>query len=185
MSPSMQDVREISRDCQTPDLALNFAGTRQLTHGGNGELPRVELLGQPVDLSPGRAEDDGLGDGDGLVEVTQGVQLPVLLLDGNVELPDTFQGQLFLLDQDPDGVPHELLGDLEHVVGHGGREEDDLGLGGEELEDVVHVLGETLGEHLVGLVEGKDLDVVGLQESSVDHCRRQSNAISIRILLPI
>lgn len=53
-------------------------------HGGNGELPGVELLGQPVDLSSGRAKDDGLGDGDGLVQVTQGVELPVLLLNGNV-----------------------------------------------------------------------------------------------------
>ncbi len=158
-------------------------------HGGHGELTGVELLGEPVDLAAGGAEDDGLGNGDSLVEVTEGVELPLFLLDGDVceeagarqrkskagghlpltELPDTLEGQLLLLDQNPDGVPHELLGDLENVVGHGGREEDDLGLGWQELEDVVHVLGETLGKHLIGLVEGEDLDVVSLEESTVDH----------------
>lgn len=138
-------------------------------HGGDGEVSLVELLSEPVDLSSGRAEDDGLGNGDGLVEITKGVEFPLLLLDGDVELSDTFQGQLLLLDQDSDGITHELLGDLENIVGHGGGEKDNLGVSGEELEDVVHVLGETLGKHLIGLVEGEDLDAVGLEESSVDH----------------
>ena len=53
-------------------------------HGRNGELSLVELLGEPVDLSSGGAEDDGLGDGDGLVKIAKGVELPVLLLDGDV-----------------------------------------------------------------------------------------------------
>jgi len=53
-------------------------------HSRDGEFPLVELLSEPVDLAAGRAEDDGLSDGDGLVEVAQGVELPLLLLDGNV-----------------------------------------------------------------------------------------------------
>lgn len=63
------------------DLSLTLVHVT--VHGGDGELSLVELLGEPVDLSPGRAEDDGLGDGDSLVQVTQGVELPVLLLDGD------------------------------------------------------------------------------------------------------
>lgn len=85
------------------------------------------------------------------------------------ELSDTFQGQLLLLHQDSDRVTHELLGDLEHIGGHGGGQQDNLGLSGQKLEDVVHRLGETLAQHLVGLVKGKDLHAVGLQEVSVDH----------------
>lgn len=112
-------------------------------HGGDGEVTLGELLGEGVDLPAGVAEDDGLGDGDGLVEIAEGVELPVLLLDGDVELLDTFEGKLVLLDEDADGVAHELLGDLEDVGGHGGGEKDDLGGLGEELEDVVDLLGET------------------------------------------
>jgi hypothetical protein len=112
-------------------------------HGGDGEVTSSELVGEPVDLSAGVAEDDGLGDGHGLVEIGQGVELPLLLLDGNVELLDTLKGKLLLLDQDTDGVAHELGGDLEDVLRHGGGQEGNLGGLGEQLEDVVNLLGET------------------------------------------
>lgn len=59
---------------------------------------------------------------------------PHLSLHVDVELADTLQGQLLLLDQDPDGVPHELLGHLEHVGRHRGGQQNHLtgksGLGG-------------------------------------------------------
>ena len=64
------------------DLSLSLVHVS--VHGGNGELSLVEFGGKPVDLSSGRAEDDGLGDGDGLVQVAKSVEFPVLLLDGNV-----------------------------------------------------------------------------------------------------
>jgi hypothetical protein len=138
-------------------------------HGRDGEVTGSELVGEPVDLPTGVAEDDGLGDGDGLVQVGQGVELPVLLLDSNVELLDTFEGKLVLLDEDTDGVAHELGGDLEDVLGHGGGQEDDLGGLREQLEDVVDLLGETARQHLVGLVEDEHLHVVGLQDATLDH----------------
>jgi hypothetical protein len=138
-------------------------------HGGDGEVTGSELVGEPVDLPAGVAEDDSLGDGDGLVQVGEGVELPVLLLNGNVELLDTFEGQLVLLDQDADGVAHELGGDLEDVLGHGSGQENDLGRLGQKLEDVVDLLGETARQHLVGLVENEHLHVVGLQDATLDH----------------
>lgn len=112
-------------------------------HGRDGEITGSELVGKPVDLAAGVAEDDGLGDGDSLIQIGEGIELPLLLLDGDVELLDTFKGKLVLLDQDADGVAHELGGDLKDVLGHGGREKDDLGALGKELEDVVDLLGET------------------------------------------
>ena len=138
-------------------------------HGRDSEVTGSELVGEPVDLPAGVAEDDSLGDGDGLVQVGQSVKLPVLLLDGNVELLNTFEGKLVLLDKDTDGVAHELSGDLEDVLGHGGGEKDDLGGLGEQLEDVVDLLGETARQHLVGLVEDEHLHVVGLQDTTLDH----------------
>lgn len=159
-------------------------------HGGDGEVTLGELLSKPVNLSAGVAENDSLGDGDGFVQVGKSVELPILLLNSNVKLLDTFEGQLGLLDQDADGVAHELGGDLQNVLRHGGREKDDLGGLGKELEDVVDLLGETTLEtkisvlpeklsrrpkefthrqHLIGLVEDKELDRVGLQSATLDH----------------
>lgn len=112
-------------------------------HGGDGEITGGELVGKPVDLSAGVAEDDGLSNGDGLVEIGEGIELPLLLLNGNVELLDTLEGKLILLDENTDGLAHELGGDLEDVLGHGSREKNDLGALGKELEDVVDLLGET------------------------------------------
>jgi hypothetical protein len=138
-------------------------------HGGDSEVTGSELVGEPVDLPAGVAEDDGLGDGDRLVQVGEGVELPVLLLNGNVELLNTFKGKLVLLDQDTDGVAHELGGDLEDVLGHGGGQENDLGALGQKLEDVVDLLGETARQHLVSLVEDEHLHVVGLQDTTLNH----------------
>ena len=47
-------------------------------HDGTREVPLVHLGGEPVDFPPRVAEDDGLGDGERLVQITQGVQLPLL-----------------------------------------------------------------------------------------------------------
>lgn len=118
-------------------------------HGRDGEVAGSELVGEPVDLSAGVAEDDSLGDGDCLVQVGQGVELPLLLLDGNVELLDTLKGKLVLLHQDTDGVAHELGGDLEDVLGHGGGQQNNLGGLGQQLEDVVDLLGETTLEKAI------------------------------------
>jgi hypothetical protein len=112
-------------------------------HGGNGEITGSELVGKPVDLPSCVAEDNGLGNGDGLVKIGKGVQFPIFLLDGNVELLDTLEGKLGLLDQDTDWVAHELCSDLEDILWHGGGKENNLGGLREQLEDIVDLLGET------------------------------------------
>ena len=138
-------------------------------HGGDGEITGGELVGEPVNLSAGVAEDDGLGDGDGLVEIGEGVELPLLLLNSNVELLDTLKGKLGLLDQDADWVAHELGGDLKDVLWHGSGQENDLGALWKKLEDVVDLLGETAGQHLIGLIKNEHLHGVGLEEAALDH----------------
>jgi hypothetical protein len=95
----------------------------------------MHLLCQPVDLSPCVTENDSLGNRHRLVQVAQCVQLPILLLYSDVELLDTFKRQLISLDEDTHGVPHKLFGNLEHIRRHGSREEDDLNILGEELEN--------------------------------------------------
>lgn len=150
-------------------------------HGRDSEITGSELVGEPVDLSAGVAEDDGLGDGDSLVQVGEGVELPLLLLNGDVELLNTLQGKLILLDQDTDGVAHELGGDLKNVLGHGSRQKDDLGGLGKELEDVVDLLGETtLEEKAVstGISGGNRGGGIFLQKAS--HRPRRGRTSSCR-----
>ena len=89
-------------------------------HGRDGELARVHLLGEPVHRSAGVDEDDGLGDGQCLVEIGGRVELRLLALDRDVVLLDAIEAQLPLFDKDPDGVAHEPLGNLEDVKRHCG-----------------------------------------------------------------
>lgn len=145
-----QDTRRAGSELLHDQITLTLVHVT--VHGRDGEVTGSELVGEPVDLSAGVAEDDGLSDGDSLIQIGEGVELPLLLLDGNVELLNTLQGKLVLLDQDTDGVAHELGGDLKNVLGHGSGQEDDLSGLGEELEDVVNLLGETALENKVSAI---------------------------------
>lgn len=162
-----QDTRRTRAELLHDHVTLSLVHVS--VHGRDSEVTGSELVGKPVDLSTGVAEDDGLGDGDSLVKIGECVELPVLLLDGDVELLNTFEGKFVLLDEDADWVAHELGGDLKDVLWHGGGQEDDLGGLWEELEDVVDLLGETTRQHLVGLVEHEHLHAVGAQDTALDH----------------
>jgi len=129
----------------------------------------VHLLRQPIHLPASVAENDGLCDGHSFVQIAQGVQLPFLLLDRNVELLDTFQRQLVPLDENPNRLSHELLGHLEHIRRHRGGEKDDLGVLGEKLEDFIDLVLETAGQHFISLIEAENLDSVGPEGPTVDH----------------
>lgn len=129
------------------------------------------MVGQQVDLPPRVTEDNSLGDRDGFVKITESVQLPVLLLDGNVELLDTLQSQLVTLDENPDGVTHELFGDLQNLGGHGGGEKGDLCIARKELENFIDLVFEPLRQHLVGLIKTHDLDAVSPKGTTLDHVK--------------
>jgi len=135
----------------------------------HSEVVSLQLGGQGLDLGSGVTEDNSLGDRDGIVQVAQTVELEGLLLDVDVVLLNTLQGQLILLNQDTDWVVHELGGDLQDILRHSGRQKDDLGGLWQQLEDVVDLLLETGRQHLIGLIQDEHLDLVGLEVSSVDH----------------
>lgn len=136
-----QDARRTGTELLHDHITLTLLHIA--VHGGDSEVTGSKLVSEPVNLSPGVAENDGLGDGDSFVEIGQSVELPVLLLNSDVELLDTFEGKFGLLDEDTDRVAHELGGNLENVLGHGSGQKDDLGGLGKELEDIVDLLGET------------------------------------------
>ena len=130
-------------------------------HGAHSEVRLSHLLSEPVHLALGVAEDDGLGDGQSVVEIAQRVELPLLSLHSHEELLDAFQGQLVTLHQDPDGVGHELAGHLQDLVRQSGRDEADLGSGGQVSVHVIDLLLESLVQHLIGLVQDQHLDSPG------------------------
>ena len=57
-----------------------------------------------------------MGDSEGVIEVAESVKLPLLPLDCDEELLDSFQRQLVTLHQDADRVRHELAGHLQDLV---------------------------------------------------------------------
>lgn len=120
-------------------------------------------------LATGVAVDDGLGDGQSSVQITQSVELPFLSVDGNEELLDTLKSQLVLLDQDAHGVSHELLSDLQHIQRHGSGENRTLNRFGHEFEHVIDLLLEAARQHLVGLIEHEQTDGVQAKGSATDH----------------
>jgi len=138
-------------------------------HARDGEIALLHFFLEPVDLASGVAVDDSLRDGERLVEIAQGLELPLFALDRNVELLDTFQGQFVLLDQDADGFAHEAFRHFEHVQGHGGREKADLHCFRKELENVVNLVLETARKHLIGFVQEELLDAVEAEGPAVDH----------------
>jgi len=124
----------------------------------HGVVAGSHLVGQPVDLSARVDEDDTLRDGQSLVQIAQRVQLPLLPVHVHVELLDTLQSQLISLHQDLHRLVHELPGDFKSFWWHGGGEHAHLKLLGKKLEDVVNLILESPGKHLVGLVQNEALD---------------------------
>lgn len=140
-------------------------------HGADGEVGFPHLFSEPIHLPLGVAEDDGLCYGQRVVQVAKCVKLPLFSLDGDEELLDAFQSQLVTLDQDPDGVGHELGSHFQDFVRQCGRNEAHLGGWGQVAVDVVDLLLESLIQHLIGLVKDEHLDTPGAQGSPADHVK--------------
>lgn len=89
-------------------------------HHFKSESVLLELLGDSISISLLVDVDDGLLNLDVLVEFLKSGILPGLLLDGNEELLDTVEGQIFVLDSDDDWGSHEIVGDLHDILWHSG-----------------------------------------------------------------
>ena len=96
-------------------------------------------------------------------------ELLTVFFHGNVELLDTIESELFVLDEDFDGLLHELLGHLEDFRWHGSREESDLDVGREVFENGLDFFNEPSTQHFVGFVQHDDLEEVGFQCFLFDH----------------
>ena len=90
------------------------------------DLTFSHFFGEPVDFSLGRTENDGLGDGQGIVEIAKCVELPFFTFNSDKELFDTFQCQFITLDEDSDWIRHELVSHLQDFVWQSSRYQDNL-----------------------------------------------------------
>jgi hypothetical protein len=75
-------------------------------HGGHSEVARGHFRRQPLHLAARAAVDDGLRDGQRVVQVAQRAELPLLLLHGDVELADALQRELVAAHQDLHRLAH-------------------------------------------------------------------------------
>mmetsp|Transcript_28304 Transcript_28304/g.50560 ORF Transcript_28304/g.50560 Transcript_28304/m.50560 type:complete len:267 (+) Transcript_28304:282-1082(+) len=140
-------------------------------HRRDGEVVLPHLLRQPVHLALGVAKDDGLCDGEGVVEVAESVKLPLLALHRHKKLLDALQRQLIALHQHAHGVRHKLVRHLQHLVRQRRRNQHNLRVGGEVAVDVVDLFLEPLGQHLVCLVQHQRLDVARAQRAALNHVK--------------
>lgn len=60
------------------------------------------------------AEDHSLGDGDGSIDVTEGMELLLLTVAQHIVLLDGIQSFLLSLQLDDVGVRHDALGEVPH-----------------------------------------------------------------------
>ena len=95
-------------------------------HGCDNPVLGSHVSLQLIDSLFGVAVDDGLLNVQVGVQVEENLTLPLMLLDGDIVLADTVEGERLLLDQDHGRVSHEVLGQLENIGRHSGREEADL-----------------------------------------------------------
>ena len=146
----------------------------QTYHGRNGKVSVVHFFRQPIDLPTGVTENDGLRDGQSFVQIAKGVELPFFTFHTHVKLADTFQSKFFFLDKNTNGFSHEPVGDIQHVRGHGGGEEDNLDVGVQGPEDVVDLIFETSGQHFIGLIEDEHFDVVDAEDTTGNHVKDTS-----------
>mmetsp|Transcript_13433 Transcript_13433/g.34256 ORF Transcript_13433/g.34256 Transcript_13433/m.34256 type:complete len:324 (-) Transcript_13433:313-1284(-) len=138
-------------------------------HGCNSEIVLPHLLGQPVHLAARIAENDCLCDGQGVVQVTQRVELPLLLLHCHEKLLDALQRQLIALHKDADGVGHELGCHVEDLTWQGGGDDHHLRGWGKVAVHIINLLLKALAQHFVGLVKDKQLDVTSAKIPPTDH----------------
>jgi hypothetical protein len=103
------------------------------------------------------------------VQLKEDVHLPLFLLDSDVILSDTFKSELLTLNKNLGGVSHEVLGELQNIWRESSREKRNLDVSGKVLEDVLNLVLEPAREHLIGLVQNEEFQVIGLHETTLHH----------------
>lgn len=148
---------------------LTFELFHLTVHDGDGEIVVSHSLLELLNTFFGVAINESLVNVQVGVQVEKNVHLPFFLLDGNVVLLDTFEGQLLGLNENFCRLTHEVSSHLQNFLGEGGRVKSNLDIAGQVLENVLDLLLETTREHLIGLIHTEELEIVGLEEATLHH----------------
>jgi hypothetical protein len=138
-------------------------------HDADGEVVLGHRLLEVLNSLLGVTVDKGLVDVQVGVQVEEDFHLPLLLLDSDVVLVNTFESKLLVLDENLCGVSHEVLGHAKDLRRESSREESNLDVSRKELENVLNLGFETTRQHLVSFVQNEQLEVLGLEETSLHH----------------
>lgn len=96
------------------------------------------------------------------IKVKEHLHLPFFLLNGDVVLMNTFEGQLLVLNENFGGIAHKVACELKNFRRQSGRKERNLDVSWQEFENALNLFLKTAREHLVGLIKNEKLEVVGL-----------------------
>uniref|UniRef100_A0A2K6FQ56 Uncharacterized protein n=1 Tax=Propithecus coquereli TaxID=379532 RepID=A0A2K6FQ56_PROCO len=112
------------------------------------------------------AEDHGLSNRDGPVQVTQGLELLVSAAAQDIILLDGVQGLLLTLQFDNVWLRDHFLGKLPHGVFKCGREKQHLAVPGQflPLDADALILVALSSYHHIGLIQNKHLDLLWVDE---------------------
>lgn len=138
-------------------------------HSRHGEVVVVHGLFELKNSLFGVAINKSLVDIQVVVEIEENLHLPLFLLNGNIVLTDTLESKIFRLDKNFLWISHEMLGKSQDVIWHSSREKCDLNVTWQELEDLLDLMLESSGKHLIGLVHDEESEVVGLEEVLLHH----------------
>ena len=128
---------------------------------------RVKLADDLVGAVLGPAEDECTFDLGGLEEQRQKRGLFRLVDEGNL-LFDPLDGGRDGGHRDLCRVGEIGVGERPDVLGHGGREEQGLALGRDQLHDPLQRMDEAQVEHLIGLVEDEDFQFREIDRALLD-----------------
>lgn len=134
-------------------------------HAGDSEVVLNHLLGKPLDLCLRIAEDDCLGYCQTVIEVTKGIEFPLLLVNRNEELLYPLQRQLVTLYQDLYRIVHELTTHLQDLLRQSRAYDYSLSLEGQKSKNLMYLVSKSflslraLLEHLICLVENEHFDL--------------------------
>ncbi len=134
----------------------------------DNKLVLSQFISQLVDSFLSVGENHTLGDDHVLVKLDQSSEFLAVLLHWNVELLNTVQCQLLVLDQNSNWVLHELFSHLNDFWWHGGWEKTDLDVSGKVFENLSDFINESSAKHFIGFIENNDFQEISFQSFLFD-----------------
>ena len=130
----------------------------------------IHLIREVINLLSRVAINNCLSDGECLIQILESIKLPLFLLNGNIELTNTFKGKFSsLLTKIRMGIAHEFACQLYDLLWHSSREKSNLHVTRQQLKDIIDLLLETMTEHLIGLVNDENLQIIESKRSLRSH----------------